>query len=318
MSAPRTHDLDEGSLLNFLDPIVAGDPLFVDLAVVAVTDGLRKEVVEPVQEIWITLPDRPAKGLEGEGLIQKNQFAGSLLSVKDGTVGEVVNKGICFPVDHLKGGFRFGLETLIGSPGDVLFNGLLTGGAELGDYGVFLVVEVFIGGDLPRQIFVDEDGLANDDVWVGKVNLQVSLLGNRHTAHDDIELVGEEGTDDGVPPCRNQFQLNAHLLGHKLGHVHVKPDNLALLALHFEGHVSWLHTDTELSGLQDGLKGGFFSEAVIGRKDWKGQQAHGQDTYSDNCKTFHVSSFLIVQNKVPASRIGPSLNRISLRRGVRR
>jgi len=83
--------------------------------------------------------------------------------------------------------------------GNQAFHRLLAGGAELGCYNVFGIVEVLVGFDFVLVLFADDDGLPDDDVWFGEIDLEIALLSHRHAAHDDVELLGEQRRDDAVP-----------------------------------------------------------------------------------------------------------------------
>ena len=138
-------------LFKFFFPAGAGDPFFVGLVIEAVAFGLSQEIVQIVQKIGIALIDGPGQRFKGERVAQKYGFALALASPKEPAVGQIIHQCIGLAVDDLEAGFGFGFKSLVGGLGDILFNGLLTGGAHPGGDDVFGVIKIFV-----RQYFVFE------------------------------------------------------------------------------------------------------------------------------------------------------------------
>ncbi|MCY1179610.1 hypothetical protein D9M73_200190 [compost metagenome] len=99
------------------------------------------------------------------------------------------------------------------------------------------------------QLLADQQGLADDDEGIGEVDAQVALLGQGHAAADHVELVGQQGRDDAVVAGGDQFQLDAHGLGHGFEQVDFEADDLTALVGHFEGHVGRVHADAQGAAL---------------------------------------------------------------------
>ena len=131
--------------------------------------------------------------------------------------------------------------------------------------GIFGVVEVFVRFDHPFVLFIQQDGLSDDDVGIREVDLQVALLGDGHAAHDDVELLGDQGRDDAVPGGVDRHELDPHGFGHLFGHIDVESDEISLFVGHFKWQVTGFETDPQLPALDDVIYRRFSCEIdVIG------------------------------------------------------
>ena len=137
---------------------------------------------------------------------------------------------------------------------------------SFGGDGVFGVVEIFVRFDHSFVLFVQEDGLSDDDVGIREVDLQVAFLGDGHAADQNVEFFGDQGRNDAVPGRVDRHELNAHGLGHLLGDVDVETDEIALLVGHFKGQVTGFEADAQLPALDDVVQRRFSREIdVVGQ-----------------------------------------------------
>ncbi|MNN53441.1 hypothetical protein D3C81_1681960 [compost metagenome] len=133
--------------------------------------------------------------------------------------------------------------------GDQLLGNHLAGGTDFRGDAVLGVVQVLVRLDLTRQLLANQQGLPDHDERFAEVQAQVTLLGQGHAAADHVELAGQQGRDDAVVTGGDQFQLDAHGLGHGLQQVDFETDDLATLVGHLEGHVGRVHADTQGAAL---------------------------------------------------------------------
>ena len=173
------------------------------------------------------------------------------------------------------------------------FDGLLAGGAEFGRDDEAGIVEVLVGRYRALVFLAEQDGLAHDDVGIREVDLEVSLLGDGHAAHDDVELFGDQGRDDAVPCRVDDFELDAHGLGHFLGHIHVKADELAFFVRHFKGEVSGFQSDAKGSAFDDFFQGRFFCQfdVLAHRRRTDHSDCEKHDTADDQSSFHSLASF---------------------------
>ncbi|MNS80248.1 hypothetical protein D3C72_1139230 [compost metagenome] len=133
--------------------------------------------------------------------------------------------------------------------GDQLLGDHFAGGAELGGDAVVCCVQVFVGLDGAFQFLADQQGLADHDERFAEVQAQIAFLSQGHAATDHVELVGHQRRDDAVVTGGNQFQLDAHGLGHGFEDIDFEADDFAALVGHFERHVGRIHTDFQRAAL---------------------------------------------------------------------